>query len=185
MGRLLAEIEIPPFESSVVISTPVAAVGPSTAAAARRWLGRADLVSEGSGAEPLARKLAQRLIREREQGGRTRTPRVLLALAENAGPSLEDVLSRASACCVRIDVYRTDPAPAPAGRRRVSQLGVNTVLLASPTAVTGFLHQVELDVPVEIFTIGPSTSLRAKSAGLTVAAEAERPSLDGLIEAMA
>ena len=182
VARLLAETGSS-AEGSVVAPVPVAAVGPSTAAAARRWLGRADLVSEGSGAEPLARALASRLTRER--GRPTRPARVLLALAENAGPVLEEVLSRAGARCVRINVYRTIPVPAGASRRPLSQLGVNTVLLASPSAVTGLLHQVEFDVPAEVFTIGPSTSRRARTAGLTVTAEAGRPSLEGLMEAMA
>ena len=181
VARLLAEAGF--AAPTAAARVPVAAVGPSTAAAARRWLGRADLVSEGSGAEPLARELARRLIRARDR--RTRPPRVLLALAENAGPVLEEILSRAGARCVRIDVYRTVPVAAGAHRRPVSQLGVNTVLLASPSAVTGLLHQVELDVPVEVFTIGPSTSSRAKKVGLTVAAEADSPSLEGLMEAMA
>ena len=183
VARLLAEAGSPAGEGSVVAPVPVAVVGPSTAAAARRWLGRADLVSEGSGAEPLAQALASRLARDR--GRRTRPPRVLLALAENAGPVLEEMLSGAGARCVRINVYRTIPAPAGANRRPLSQLGVNTVLLASPSAVTGLLHQVEFDVPVEVFTIGPSTSRRARTAGLTVAAEAGSPSLEGLMEAMA
>ena len=69
-------------------------------------------------------------------------------------------------------------------RRPVSQLGVNTVLLASPSAVTGLVSQVAFDVPIEVFTIGPSTSSRARTAGLTVAAEADTPSLEGLMEAM-
>ena len=183
VARLLAEAGF--AAPTAAARVPVAAVGPSTAAAARRWLGRADLVNEGSGAEPLGRELARRLIQDRERDGRTRPPRVLLALAENAGPVLEEILSRAGARCVRTDVYRTVPVAAGPHRRPVSQLGVNTVLLASPSAVTGLLHQVEFDVPVEVFTIGPSTSSRAKEVGLTVAAEADSPSLEGLMEAMA
>ena len=185
VARLLAEAASPAPGGAAMAPIPVATVGPSTATAARRWLGRADLVSEGSGAEPLARQLARRLIRDRAAGHRTRPPLVLLALAENAGPVLEEILSQAGARCVRIDVYRTIPAAAPEHRRPVSQLGVNTVLLASPSAVTGLVQQVELDVPVEVFTIGPSTSSRARTAGLTVTAEADSPSLEGLMEAMA
>ena len=184
VARLLADTGFPGPEGGAEAPIPVAAVGPSTAAAARRWLGRADLVSKGSGAEPLARKLAQRLMRDGEPGHPTRPPSVLLALAENAGPVLEDILSGAGARCVRVDVYRTVPVAARARRRPVSQLGVDTVLLASPSAVTGLVHQVEFDVPLDVFTIGPSTSNRARTAGLTVAAEADRPSLEGLMEAM-
>jgi uroporphyrinogen-III synthase len=58
------------------------------------------------------------------------------------------------------------------------------VILASPTAVTGFMQQVTVDMPIKVFTIGPSTSAAARAAGLTVTAEARSPSLEGILEAM-
>ena len=66
----------------------------------------------------------------------------------------------------------------------MSALGADNVLLASPSAVTGFVHQVVLDVPVRIYTIGPSTTAAAVRCGLTVTAEAHEPSLEGMLEAM-
>ena len=41
-------------------------------------------------------------------------------------------------------------------------------MLASPSAASGFVHQVELDVPVAIYTIGPSTTAAARALGLDV-----------------
>jgi uroporphyrinogen III methyltransferase/synthase len=109
---------------------------------------------------------------------------VLLVLAANAGDVLERELTAAGARCTRLDVYRTVPAPAGAPRRAMSALGADNVLLASPSAVAGFVHQVVLDVPVRIYTIGPSTTAAAVRCGLTVTAEAEEPSLEGMLEAM-
>ena len=57
-------------------------------------------------------------------------------------------------------------------------------MLASPSAASGFVHQVELDAPVAIYTIGPSTTAAARALGLTVTAEAREPSLEGILEAM-
>ena len=154
----------------------VAVVGATTAEAARVELGRVDLVGGGT-AEALAATLV-------DVGDLQRRPRVLLALAENAGDTLEQTLSAAGAECTRLDVYRTVPAPPAQARHPLSALRVDNVVLASPSAVTGFLHQVEVDVPVGVYTIGPSTTAAARSAGLTVTAEAREPSLEGILEAM-
>jgi uroporphyrinogen-III synthase len=66
----------------------------------------------------------------------------------------------------------------------LSALRVDNVVLASPSAVTGFVHQVEIDVAVAIYTIGSSTTAAARRAGLAVTAEAPDPSLEGILEAM-
>jgi uroporphyrinogen-III synthase len=64
----------------------------------------------------------------------------------------------------------------------LSTLGADNVFLASPSAVTGFVNQVDIDIPVNIFTIGPTTSAAARANGLAVTAEASNPSLQGLLE---
>ena len=76
------------------------------------------------------------------------------------------------------------PAPAAEPRRPLSALRVDNVVLASPSAVTGFVQQVDVDVPVSVYTIGPSTTAAARKAGLDVTAEAREPSLEGILEAM-
>ncbi|HUQ52272.1 MAG TPA: uroporphyrinogen-III synthase [Gammaproteobacteria bacterium] len=154
----------------------IAAVGPITGEAARLRLGRIDLIGRGG----TATQLAATMLTERVLNGR---PRLLLALAENADERLETAL-RDAARCTRFDVYRTIPAPSRAQKRAMSTLGADNVLLASPSAVTGFMNQVELDVAVDIFTIGPSTSAAARAQGLVVTAEAANPSLPGMLEAM-
>jgi uroporphyrinogen-III synthase len=66
----------------------------------------------------------------------------------------------------------------------MSTLGADNVLLASPSAVTGFVNQVDIDIPINVFSIGPSTSAAARAQGLAVTAEASLPSLTGILEAM-
>jgi uroporphyrinogen III methyltransferase / synthase len=152
----------------------VAAVGAITGEAARQRLGRIDLVGRGGTAELLAATmLAEGVLQGR--------PRLLLALAENADDRLVTAL-KGPAECTRLDLYRTTPIPAAAAKRALSALGADNVLLASPSAVTGFMNQVDIDIPVNIFTIGPSTSAAARAKGLVVAAEASIPSLHGLLE---
>jgi len=154
----------------------VAVVGAATAAAAHAALKRADLVGRGGTAASLAETLV-------DEGDLTHHPRVLLAVAENAGDAFERTVAAAGARCVRCNVYRTVPA-APTARRPLSSLHVDNVVLASPSAVTGFMHQIEVDVPANVYTIGPSTTAAARKAGLSVTAEAREPSLEGILEAM-
>ncbi len=155
----------------------IAAVGPATADAALTLLGRVDLVAEAGTAESLAQALLYKLDEDRSR-------RILIVVAENAGSVLEDILSQARCECTRVDVYRTVPAAPRSPRQALSELGADRILLASPTAVTGLLNQIELDTAAKIFTIGPSTSKAARAAELTVTAEATSPSLEGLMEAM-
>lgn len=154
----------------------VAAVGPATARAAAAAFGRTDLAGGPSGT---ARSLAEALVPRLRIGDR-----VLLAVAGNAGPAFEETIRAAGHVCHRFDVYRTLPVPERAPRRAASTLRADDVLLASPSAVTGFVNQVRLDRAPGIFTIGPSTTEAARAAGLEVTAEALRPDLRGLLEAM-
>jgi len=157
-------------------SLQLAAVGPATADAAQRLLGRVDLVAEAGTAASLAQALVFTF-----EGSHAK---VLLALAENAAGVLEDTLRPAGAVCTRIDVYRTVPAGERTPKQALSALGADNIFLASPTAVAGLMNQVELDTDAAIFTIGPSTSAAARAAGLAVTAEATEPTLEGLMEAM-
>jgi uroporphyrinogen-III synthase len=154
----------------------VAVVGPVTAETARARLGRVDLVGRGT-----AELLAGELLASGALNGR---PRMLLPLAANADDRLVRALTSAECPCTRLDVYRTFPAPPLTPKRAMSSLGADNVLLASPSAVTGFLNQVEMDAAVAVYSIGPSTSAAARAAGLAVTAEAQTPSLHGILELM-
>src|SRR5690606_11110932 len=146
--------------------------GPATADAARRALGRVDLVGERGTAESLADALDA--VRSEAHA----PPRVVLALAENARDVLERRLRAAGVDVRRFDVYRTLPAAPRTPRLSLAALGVDAVWLASPSAVTGFLNQVELDADVPLVAIGPSTAAAIRARGLAVAAEAAAPSFE-------
>lgn len=156
----------------------VAAVGATTARAARTMLGRVDLVSERGTAADLADALKRAIAASGP------APRLFIAVAKNADDTLERALRPAGAVCTRLDVYRTVPMSEQTPKRAVSSLGADNVFLASPSAVTGFVNQVRLDSKPEVFTIGPSTTAAARAAGLDVTGEAPQPSLKGLLEAM-
>lgn len=163
-------------------ATQVAVVGPATAEAALTDLGRVDLVAEAGTAESLATTLA--CVLQSADAAPMSPPRILIAVAENAGSVLEEMMNSAGGECTRVNVYRTIPAGARRMKQALSDLGADKILLASPSAVAGLLNQVELDAAAEIFTIGPSTSRAARAAELTVTAEATSPSLKGLMETM-
>jgi uroporphyrinogen-III synthase len=172
-------------DESLPHRTRVAVVGAATANVAKARLGRADLVGGGTAAK-LADEIADEIAPDRSAptNPAARPPSVLIAVAENAADVLETTLADAGARCTRLDVYRTIPAPPSPSKRPVSSLGAASVVGASPAAPSGLGHQVELDAPVEIYTIGPSTTAAAQALGLAVTAEAREPSLDGILEAM-
>lgn len=157
-------------------ATRVAAVGRATAERARAACGRADLVGRGTGVA-----LARRLVAAPDFAAGLRC---VLAVAANAGPDLVAVLTAAGAECRRFDLYRTLPAPPADPKTPWSSLGARKLVLASPTAVAGFLNRAAVDAECEIYTIGPSTSAAARAHGLAVTAEAAEPGIEGILEAI-
>ena len=209
LQTLIAAIQWSPSDLQAMANVLVATVGPATASAAASLPGRVELVAPAGTAKSLARELAARIATPsvatpsiatpsvatpsvatppiatpRESGAQIARPKCLIAVAENAGPVLEDTLKQAGGECVRINVYRTVPAAPPPRKQALSELGADKILLASPSAVSGLVNRLEFDAAAEILTIGPATSQAARAVGLTVTAEAPRPSLEGLMEAM-
>jgi uroporphyrinogen-III synthase len=84
----------------------------------------------------------------------------------------------------RFHVYRTIPASPVEPKRRLSEFGSDTVIFASPTAVTGFDNRIEVDTEQQFVTIGPSTSAAVREHHWDIAAEAKEPSLSGIIDSM-
>ena len=160
--------------------TNIAVIGPGTNDSVISFFGRVDLIARDGTAESLGKTLASVL----QKTIRKRIPRILILLAENASNTLEQILTEAGCKCTRINVYRTVPAATRTTKQLLSKFSADKILLASPSAVTGLINQIDLDTLAEIFTIGPSTSRAARAADLIVTAEASRPSLDGLMETM-
>lgn len=154
----------------------IAVVGPRTADAAIVAFGRADLISEMGTATSLAQALKAQI---------TEHPlRLLIAVAENAGDTIEETLRDAGATCTRINVYRTVPAAELRQKEVLSSFDADNIFFASPSAVEGFINQVEVDTEAAIFTIGPSTTDAVMEEDLDVTGQATNPGLDGLMEAL-
>jgi uroporphyrinogen III methyltransferase / synthase len=153
----------------------IAVVGPATAKLARELLGRVDLVSPQGTAASLAAALSVQCARDAT---------LMLAVAENAGDTIETELAPRGVHCIRVNVYRTASATAQTPRQALSALGVDNIFLASPSAVTGFVQRLEIDTRARVFSIGPATSRAARQQGLEVTREAREPTLNGLLEAM-
>lgn len=157
-------------------SLKIAVVGPATAAAAKRAFGRVDLVGTGTAAA-LGDVLAAAL-----PSTEWATP-VLLAVAANAGNTIAERLA-GRVVLQRVDVYQTVPCRPAETKQALSGLAAHAVLFASPSAVTGFVNRTDIDVDTPFVTIGAATSNAVRRHGLTVAAEAARPNLEGLLEAL-
>ena len=137
----------------------VAAIGPGTAAALRERAIEPALVPRVSTQEGLLDELPRPV------------GRVLFAGAERARRLLVDELGADF-----VPLYRTRelrPEPPPEG---------DLVVLASSSAAGAF-GALEVEIPA--VTIGPETTRTARSAGLTVVAEADPHDLDGLVAAVA
>jgi len=154
----------------------IAVVGEATGQRTRALFGHVDFTACERNAAGLARELAAFLA-----GKHTK---IVLALAENAGNVLADTLHGAAQQCLRFDVYRTVPVAPQSRRRPLAEFGADTVFLASPSAVLGFVNQIEADARTRLVSIGPTTTAAIERAGLRVFAQALTPSLGGLLEAI-
>jgi len=158
-----------------------AAVGPSTAEAARELGIAVEIVPERYVGEALAAALADRV----------RGQRVLLVRAAVARDVVPDALRAAGAAVTVVDAYRT-VIPAGAVERAKAIFGAaslpDAAVFTSGSTVMHLLDVLRdagLAFPGEVacVSIGPVTSAALRDAELTVAAEAETASLDGLVNA--
>jgi len=160
----------------IPVTTPIAVVGDATAQACRQWFFEPALIGTGT-----ATALADQLIADsRFEPAQT----VLLAIAENAARVLDERLQAAGAHAVRWPVYRTVPAASAAVKKPWSQFAADSVLFSSPSAVRGFINTVEIDAPIRIVTIGPTTSAAVQAAGLELGVEASSPSYESILEVL-
>lgn len=160
-------------------SANVAVVGDATESAARHALGRVDLVASGGTGRSLGVDLARRI----RDSLRADSTRVVAAGAESPRSDLEEALEPLGVQVRRIAVYRTVPASVQQPPEDLGALGVDTIFLASPSAVTGLLARAGVPPTARIITIGPSTSEAARDAGLRVDGEAVGRGLEAMIEA--
>jgi len=156
----------------------VAAIGPGTAAALARRGVRADLVPERFVAESLLDAFPP------PSGPGAG---VLVARAEQARDVLPDGLREQGYAVDVLPVYRTVPAvPAPADVELVQAGKVDAITFTSSSTVTNFCDAVQpLPRPQPpVVSIGPVTSETARARGLTVHAEADPHTVDGVVTAL-
>ncbi len=168
------------LEGRIPAQLRIAAVGEATAQAARDALGRVDLVAAVATSAGLGRELAQRLT----TGGATQPRRVVFAGALGGRDEGEQALRDAGVPVTRVDIYRTTPSPAATPKRDLALETIHDILLASPSAAAGLVNVARIPDGVRVITIGPTTSAAARETGLTVSAEARRPTFEGMLEAM-
>jgi uroporphyrinogen III methyltransferase/synthase len=157
-----------------------AAVGPRTAAAlAVRGVAAAAVPEENLGV-----RVADAMARVRPLAG----VRVLLARADAAAPDLPAALREAGADVRELPVYHTVIGPEasrPAVVAALADPGLAAVLFASGSAVRGLLRLAVSDPRrLPAVTIGPATTAVARAEGFHVVAEAPRPGVDGLVQAI-
>lgn len=178
IGERLAQLSL---SSESIAHLRRAAVGPSTADALRMLGLTVEIMPERYDGDALAD-----VLRDRVRG-----QRVLLVRAAVARDVVPDALTAAGAAVTVADAYRT-VVPANAVERAkaifCAELLPDAVVFTSGSTVTHLLdvlRSATLTFPREVacVSIGPVTSAALRDAGLTVMAEAETASLDGLVEA--
>ena len=150
----------------------VAAIGPGTAAALRRWGVAADLLP--------ARFVAESLVEAFPSG----TGRVLLPRAAVARDVLPDGLRAKGWTVEVVEAYRTERPPV-TDAMRASARSADAVTFTSSSTVTNYLEAVGVDaVPGVVACIGPVTAETARRRGLHVDIEAVEHTVDGLVDAL-
>jgi uroporphyrinogen III methyltransferase/synthase len=84
-----------------------------------------------------------------------------------------------------VDAYRTEVAPPPTPALLAEAASADAIAFTSSSAVTAFLEVAgpEALAPI-VACIGPVTAATARRHGITVNAEAEAHTLDGLLDAL-
>ena len=153
----------------------IAAVGPTTEAAARSRFGRCDLTASNGTAASLASALAPKL---------TPRSRVLLPGAAEPRSELASALTDQGAHAQLLPLYATRPRASSGPKVDFTSAGLDAALFASPSAVSGALATATLPTGLPIACIGPSTAAAARSAKLTDIYVSESRDLDGLLRSL-
>ena len=155
----------------------IAAIGPGTAEALARRGIRADLVPERFVAESLVAAFPD----PAEAG-----ERVLVARAESARDVIPAGLTAGGYVVDVLGVYRTVPVtPDARDLARVRAGEVDAVTFTSSSTVDNFCDAVgAVASEVRVISIGPVTSDTARERGMTVHAEADPHTIDGLVDAV-
>lgn len=149
------------------------AVGPATAEAARALWGREVRLQPPYTAEGLAQGLLAAL--------RPGCDIVVLPGAAQGRTHVAQSLLKAGIAVTSVPLYRTTPIASP---RPQPDHAVDYVVFTSPSSVAGWLLGGAHPQGARCISIGPTTSQALVDAGLTVFAQASKPSLAGLLAAI-
>ena len=178
LGRLLESGR----DMRAIAKSRLAAIGPSTAAALRKYSLRADLVPTEFRAEALAREL----------GPHVAGKNVLWARASRGRDVLPVELAAAGATLKQLVVYQNrDVDRLPASSLLPFERGeVNWIGLSSPSIARSLARLLTDDAKswlgnkTKLASISPVTTAAAREAGLPIAAEAVEFTWEGLFQAM-
>jgi uroporphyrinogen III methyltransferase / synthase len=157
----------------------IAAIGPATAQRVRDFHLKVDLQPDEF--------VAEAVVREFKKEGDIENLRVLIARAEEARDLLPRELGALGAIVDVAFAYRTVPETSDRteARARLAAGGADMITFTSSSTVENFLA---LGLPwpagMEVASIGPITSKTARDHGLTIAVEARRHDVSGLVDAI-
>jgi len=168
------------FDARTLQGVTLVAVGPKTAAAFADYDLTPDLVPGQYHAEGVIAAL-----RERGVAGR----RILYPRADLAREIIPRQLTELGAEVIAPVAYRNIcPPESQALLRQFLRQGLDAITLTSSSTVANLLALAGTDartvVEIPLFSIGPQTSATIRNAELTVAAEADPSTLEGLVAAM-
>jgi len=176
VAALRGRMEAAGHDAGALAGTPVAAIGPATAAALRDWGVVPDLVP------PVATTAA---LGEAFPAG---SGEVLLARADIASPWLRTVLRAKGYRTHDVAAYRTVPLDRleEGARRRLDGGEVDWLAFTASSTVQGFAPAYGGPPPggVRVAAIGPVTAAAAEAAGMRVDATASEHTIPGLVAAI-
>lgn len=148
------------FDVRVLANARIAAIGPATAKALRRYGLKADLLPNVPGADGLTKAFQATKC--------AKIGKVLFPCGNLAGATIGRELSRLGGTVSSVIVYETSPiAPLPATRAAIAE-GLHAVLFFSPSAVRSFAASGLTAQNALIACIGETTATTAREHGLPV-----------------
>ncbi len=172
---LVRQLELQGLDARFFGAARIAAVGPKTAARLERVGIRADLIPD----EYRARALVEAIVAEAKSGERVLFPCGTLAVDE-----VSHGLTRAGLEVQTLHVYDTLLQPPNDAALEAFGMGVDAVLLYSPSAARSLAASgVDLD-GVKIFCVGPTTADAGRAVGLAVSGVPDIYGDEGMIESV-
>ncbi len=157
----------------------IAAIGPATAQRVREFHLKVDLQPEVF--------VAEAVVKEFKKEGDIENLRILIARAEEARDLLPKELGALGAIVDVAIAYRTvaETSDRTEARTRLAADGADMITFTSSSTVENFLA---LGLPwpegMQVASIGPITAQTARDRGLTIAVEATRHDVPGLVDAI-